>query len=162
MKKLFESVGGNKFKLLTESVKGQEHVASGLKKVFSGGNPKISYKQVESVGLGYINDVGTAQRVALQEAKEMASQFGYKDDENAKQFVKSSGAVSEDGNVKDDDDDVAEVKIALEIQKSLGELRTLLINNKFGLALENKDIDGKLEQIRLLAIKIIERRTTME
>lgn len=90
MKKLFENVEGNRFKLLTESVNGQEHVISGLKKVFTSDLNEISYKRIETVGLGYIKDVSTAQRVSLQEAKKIAESFGYKDDEYNAKFVKST------------------------------------------------------------------------
>ena len=92
MKKLFTNTGGNTFKLLNESViNGNELVNSGLKKVFANGGNKISYKQVESVGLGYIRDVSTAQRVSVQEAKRIASEYGYKDDEINENFVKEMG-----------------------------------------------------------------------
>jgi len=72
-----------------------ELVWSGLTKVFSNDAFKISYKQIEAVGLGYIKDVSEAQRVALQAARELAPKHGYVEDENNRTFVKSSGGVSE-------------------------------------------------------------------
>ena len=91
MKKLFENIEGNKFKLLIEtSDPKHELVESGLKKVFTNATENISYKRVESVGLGYIKDVSEAQRVALETARQLCESFGYKDDENSAKFVKSS------------------------------------------------------------------------
>jgi hypothetical protein len=92
MKKIFENVGGNRFRLITESmtetIQGAELVREGLKKVFSAGGQGITYTRIENVGLGYIKDVTTARKCALQEAKELASQYGYEDDENTETFVK--------------------------------------------------------------------------
>jgi hypothetical protein len=93
MKKLFENVEGNRFKLLTESVNGEEYVISGLKKVFGSGLNEISYHRVEAVGLGYIKDVSTAQRISLQEAKRIAESFGYKDDETNAKFIKEEDRI---------------------------------------------------------------------
>jgi hypothetical protein len=81
--------------LLKESVNGEELVASGMKKVFANahdtGAKTISYDQVEAVGLGYIKDVSTAQRVAYQTAVQIADKFGYWDDEANEQFAKNDG-----------------------------------------------------------------------
>lgn len=89
--RLFENTGGNKFKLLKENQQVSESlVASGLKKVFMNANKGISYNQVECVGLGYIKDVNTAKKVALEEARILAKEYGFKDDENNAKFVKEN------------------------------------------------------------------------
>ena len=92
MKKLFENITGNSFKLLSEAREISEGlVASGVKKVFmNSGNAPISYNRIECVGLGYIKDVNTAKKVALQEARELMKEFGYKDSEDESRFVKDS------------------------------------------------------------------------
>lgn len=101
--RLFENIGGNKFKLLTESQNVNESlVASGLKKVFMNAGNKISYNQVESVGMGYIKDIPTAKRFALDEARILAKEYGYKDSEDDARFVKDSAntrPLKEDGEV---------------------------------------------------------------
>lgn len=87
---LFENVGGNKFKLLTENIsesKGNQ-VRGGLKKVFSSADREISYNRLQSIGLGYIREVSEAMKFALQEAKELAPEFGYKDDQANAKFIK--------------------------------------------------------------------------
>jgi len=95
MKRLFENVSGNSFKLLSEAREISEGlVASGVKKVFmNSGNAPISYNRIECVGLGYIKDVNTAKKVALQEARELMKEFGYKDSEEEAKFVKDSANV---------------------------------------------------------------------
>ncbi len=92
MKKLFENITGNSFKLLSEAREISEGlVASGVKKVFmNSGNAPISYHRIESVGLGYIKDINTAKKVALQEARELMKEFGYKDSEEESKFIKDS------------------------------------------------------------------------
>ena len=88
--RLFENTGGNKFRLLKESVNVNESlVVSGLKKVFMNGS-SISYNHIESVGMGYIKDINTAKQVALQEARILAKEFGYKEDEDKTKFVKEN------------------------------------------------------------------------
>ena len=96
-KKLFGNVGGNQFKLLTEGVavqnnkpEGAELVREGLKKVFSNGGKTISYKNMASVGLGYIKDVTEATKCALNEAKELAEEFGYRADDDTNRFIKEN------------------------------------------------------------------------
>ena len=89
--RLFENTGGNKFRLLKESVNVNESlVASGLKKVFMNAGSSISYNHIESVGMGYIKDINTAKQVALQEARILAKEFGYKEDEDKAKFVKEN------------------------------------------------------------------------
>jgi hypothetical protein len=89
--RLFENTGGNKFRLLKESVNVNESlVASGLKKVFMNAGSSISYNHIESVGMGYIKDINTAKQVALQEARILAKEYGYKEDEDKAKFVKEN------------------------------------------------------------------------
>lgn len=99
MKKLFENISGNSFKLLTENtvpsnngmekVKGADVLREGLRKVFSQGNPEITYFSVQNMGLGFIKDVSQAKLSALQESRELALEHGYVDDsENAKFVLK--------------------------------------------------------------------------
>jgi hypothetical protein len=92
MKKLFENIGSNRFKLITEStdepVPKSTLVREGLKKVLASGGKEVSYKQLETVGMGYIRSIDEAKKTALKEARELALEFGYKDDENNAKFVK--------------------------------------------------------------------------
>ena len=90
--KLFENVGGNSFKLITESVEEvnpqAKLVREGLKKVFGSGEKSLSYKRLQGVGLGYIKSVSEAQKTAIQEARILAKEYGYTDNENSQKFVK--------------------------------------------------------------------------
>ena len=100
--KLFENINGNTFKLITESVDEinpkAKLVRSGLKKVFSAGDKSLSYKRLQGVGFGYIKSVEEAKNTAIQEARILAKEYGYADNENAQAFVK------EDENDKIDPD----------------------------------------------------------
>lgn len=95
MKKLFENVEGNKFKLISENIEESEPKSSlvrkGLKKVFSEGEKEYSYKKLQGVGMGYIRDIAEAKKCALQEARELALEFGYRDEEEEQKFVKEIG-----------------------------------------------------------------------
>jgi hypothetical protein len=115
MKRLFENVEGNRFKLLNEGVNGEEYVISGLKKVFGSGLNEISYYKIETVGLGYIKDVSTAQRISLQEAKRIAESFGYKDDEDNAKFVKEVNLEEVPYNPEQPQEEKREVQIARQI-----------------------------------------------
>jgi hypothetical protein len=88
--KLFENIGGNRFKLITESVEESKSslVREGLKKVFASASGDISYKNIRNVGMGYIKDITDATKCSLQEARELASEFGYKDDQYNNKFIK--------------------------------------------------------------------------
>lgn len=99
-KKLFGNVSGNQFRLLTESIDDYDiskditrikPLQEGIKKIFSNGKKEISYKNVSNIGMGYIKDVTQARKCALYEAKELASQYGYKDDEAKEKFIKEDG-----------------------------------------------------------------------
>jgi len=106
--KLFENVGGNQFKLITESVEEENPkaklVREGLKKVFGSGEKSLSYKRLQGVGLGYIKSVSEAQKTAIQEARILAKEYGYMDDENSQKFVKEDGEMSDydRGNYEND------------------------------------------------------------
>jgi len=146
-KKLFSNVGGNQFKLLTESIEtnydkppGTDLVREGLKKVFSNGSGEISYKRLQNVGLGYIKDVTQATKCALREAKEMAGEFGYKDDESNEKFVKEEE--SHDETDMSNTEEKREVQIGKEIINLTGHLQ------KGGLT--------QLSQIRKLAQELIQ------
>ena len=59
--KLYENIGGNKFKLLAEAINPDRTklVRAGIKKVFSTGDKEIPYYRLEGVGFGYIKDINT-------------------------------------------------------------------------------------------------------
>jgi hypothetical protein len=128
-KKLFGNVGGNSFKLLTEGMEvtterqqGTEQVREGLKKVLANGGSQISYKVLQNVGYGYIKDITTAAKCALREARELAEEFGYKDDQNNAKFVKENDVESvpyKKGNESDmsNPEEKREVQIGKEILK---------------------------------------------
>jgi len=92
--KLFENVGGNQFKLITESVEEPNPkaklVREGLKKVFGNGIKELSYKYLQGIGLGYIKQVEEAKKTALQEARTLAKEYGYMDQEASQKFVKEN------------------------------------------------------------------------
>ena len=115
--KLFENIGGNTFKLITESVDevnpNAKLVRSGLKKVFSAGNKSLSYKRLQGVGLGYIKSVEEAKKTAIQEARELAKEYGYMDNENAQAFVKEEEADMSNP------EEAKEVQIARRILKAI-------------------------------------------
>jgi len=101
MKKLFENVEGNRFRLLTESISEPKSglVREGLKKVFSSAGNEISYGNVQNIGLGYIKDVNEARKCALDEAREIASEFGFKDDMNRSKFIREDLGSNPETNV---------------------------------------------------------------
>lgn len=91
--KLFEHVGGNQFKLITESVAVEANpksvlIREGLKKVFMNGGKKLSYTYIANFGMGYIKDVSEARKCAIEEARELAPTFGYVDSEGTQTFIK--------------------------------------------------------------------------
>ena len=92
--KLYENIGGNKFKLLVEAINPDrtELVRAGIKKVFSTGDKEISYYRLENVGFGYIKDVSTAKKCAIQESIDLAPEFGYENDKDQQKFVKQGVA----------------------------------------------------------------------
>ena len=97
--KLFENVGGNQFKLITESVEdvipNVSLVREGLKKVFGAGSKELTYKRLHGVGLGYIKHVEDAKKTAIQEARILAKEYGYTDNEDSQKFIKEDGEMSD-------------------------------------------------------------------
>jgi hypothetical protein len=90
--RLFEHVGGNQFKL-TENVAEvvspkASLIREGLRKVFMNGGNKLSYTYVANIGMGYIKDVSEARKCAIQEARQIASEYGYVDREDIAVFIK--------------------------------------------------------------------------
>jgi hypothetical protein len=180
MNKLFENIDGNRFKLISESVSNDEPKSSlvrkGLKKVFSEGEKEYSYKKLEGVGLGYIRDISEAKTCALREARELALEFGYKDDENNAKFVKEDDDLdNNDKNPefqeKDKDQfrkDRSNSPEGKEVRKSLGmdedetdmgdpaEKREVQISRKiFDLSSRHKG-DADFAQIRLWAQELLD------
>jgi hypothetical protein len=106
MKKLFNNVGGNQFRLLTESIDQSSNgepkevllLREAIKKIFSSGENKLKYSKLQNMGFGFIKNISEAQKCALKEARMLAESFGYKDDERKKQFVKEN-----DGEMSDYD-----------------------------------------------------------
>jgi len=121
--RLFENVNGNRFVLLTEGVD-ESTVCSGIKRVFSNGEKSVSYSQIEcvGVGLGFIKDIAGARRHALQEAKKIAKEFNYSDNELNEMFVKSEGnsesveAVEAVQSVHHDETDMSNPEESRELQ----------------------------------------------
>lgn len=112
--KLFENVGGNNFRLITENVEESKSklVREGLRKVFGGGKQQITYQFVQNVGLGYIKDVTEARKCALEEARIVAKECGYMEDEAKAKFVKTEAHEESDmGNPEEK----SEVQIGKEI-----------------------------------------------
>lgn len=91
--KLFEHVGGNQFKLVTENVVTETNpkaslIREGLKKIFMNGGKKLSYTFMANLGMGYIKDVSEARKCAIQEARVLAPEYGYVDQEDIQTFVR--------------------------------------------------------------------------
>jgi hypothetical protein len=87
---LFENVSGNQFKLAsTETHPKSGIIREGLKKIFASANGQsLSYTYISNIGMGYIKDVGEARKVSLQEAAEIANEYGYVNDDQNSKFVK--------------------------------------------------------------------------
>ena len=91
--KLFEHVSGNQFKLVTENVVAEANpkaslIREGLKKIFMNAGKKISYTYMANLGMGYIKDVNEARKCAIQEARELASEYGFIDQSDIQAFVR--------------------------------------------------------------------------
>jgi hypothetical protein len=96
MKKLFGNVGGNQFKLLTESITLQDNnvqLRNGLRKIFESGDDELSYTRMQNMGFGFISNALNAKSIALEESKNLAKEFGYKDDINNAKFIKENSSV---------------------------------------------------------------------
>jgi len=122
---LFENVGGNQFKLLTENINGMSRsslVKEGLRKVFMNAGNVITYKHLQGVGLGYIKDVSEAKKCAIQEARILAKEYGYSDNESQSQFVKTEN--HEDTSSPEEN---REVQLAKKIKLSVSLLKKYLV-----------------------------------
>lgn len=145
--KLFENVGGNTFKLITESVDevnpNTKFVREGLKKVFGEGSKSLSYKKLQGVGLGYIKNVEEAKKTAIQEARVLAKEYGYMEDENSQRFVK------EDETDMSNTAEAREVQIGKEILRFIGYINNGIRHNK------PQDMEENLIRISELAKELI-------
>ena len=125
MEKLFENVNGNQFKLISEGITEDEPKSSlirkGLRKVFSEGEKEYSYKKLQGVGLGYIRNVSEAKKCALKEARELALEFGYKDEEEEQKFVKKENHPETDMS---NPEESREVKIGKAILQAISDRTT--------------------------------------
>jgi hypothetical protein len=160
-KKLFGNVGGNQFRLLTEGMdvttdkpQGTEHIREGLKKVLANGGREISYKRLQNVGYGYIKDITIAAKCAIHEARELAKDFGYKDDQNNAKFVKENDIEHEPyipGENKDEKDmsNPAE-KREVQIGKSIISICDAYIGSS-----EDEAMDADMKEIRKFALELI-------
>lgn len=134
---LFENVGGNRFRLITENVEESKSklVREGLRKVFKSGNQQISYKMVQNVGLGYIKEVNEARKCALQEARFLAKECGYMEDEAQSKFVKEEQWDVKDYNTPDQiekSEEKREVQISKEIVKLAEVIKSKLSKHNLG------------------------------
>lgn len=147
--KLFENISGNQFRLITESVDDNPKaklVREGLKKVFSSGNKKLSYKRMEGVGMGYIKDVSEAKKTAIQEARELASEYGYVDHENSQAFVKEDEHSESDAHNQEEN---REVQIAKGILQKIHLIEKALPKNS------HPTITSELQDIGVYAQELI-------
>lgn len=149
--KLFENIGGNRFKLISENIDKNpksDLIREGLKKIFSSANGKdLSYKSLANIGMGYIKDVSEARKCALQEARQIAEEFGYQDDENNAKFVKGDDSSPE--NVSNPEE-AKEVKIGKEILS--------IIENHLQYDLHPSH-DEAVEKIKALANELVQTHT---
>jgi hypothetical protein len=145
-KRLFENVNGNTFKMLKENTESKPMheavVASGLKKVFENAKSKVTYKQVEAVGFGYIKDLTEAKNTAMKEARILAKEFNFKENEETGVFVKETETHPTQPN-----DEVAEQK-----EVRIGEQIIALIDNH----IKKHGSAGRLGEIKKLAEDLIE------
>jgi hypothetical protein len=125
---------------LTES----DHVHNGLHKVFGAGDPEISVRRCENVGLGYIKNISEAIKIANVEAQKVAKIYGYRLDEAKAKFIKEDNDFTKldaqspesaqakvtpdeqphDETNMDEPEEKAEVRIGNEILNLTAKLRT--------------------------------------
>ena len=143
LKKLLNENTEPKPKLLEAS----DHVRNGLEKVFAAGDPEISYRRVENVGLGYIKSISEAFKCALQESRKVAKIFGYRDDEASEKFIK------EDHNETDmsNPEEKREVQIGKEILR--------ITDGSYEHMLDDELMVKDLETIQKLARELIDTHT---
>ena len=148
MKKLFENVDGNRFKLISENITEDEPKSSlirkGLKKVFSEGEKEYSYKKVEGVGLGYIRNVSEAKKCALKEAEELALEFGYRNDEGEQKFV------------KEDETDMSDPKEKREVEIGKGILQKIKLIEQSLPKQIHPNVTSELQDIGVYARELVE------
>ena len=95
MNQLFKKTGNNNFQLLTENTIQQPktneviQLNNGLKKVFlEEGVTEISYNKIQNMGFGFIKDIHAAKAVALEEARILSEELGFRDDVDNNKFIK--------------------------------------------------------------------------
>ena len=189
MEKLFENVNGNQFKLISEGVEENEPKSSlirkGLRKVFSEGEKEYSYKKLQGVGLGYIRNVSEAKKCALQEARELALEFGYEDQEQEQKFVKEDDDQDNNANnpefqekdrdqfrkdrsnspegeevrknlkIKEDETDMSDPEEKREVQIGQGILRAIDDMARSGGDITSNSRREPIDRIRILAMELI-------
>lgn len=170
--KLFENIGGNKFKLLTESMNPDRTklIREGLKKVFANTPKELTYDKVQNFGLGFIKDVTEARKCALQEARDVAPELGFKDHPETGMFVKendfsklsaenpehSLAKIGSDEGASETDMSDSEEKREVQIGREI-----LDISENFGLRTSQHDLPEEVskagfEAITKLAQELIE------
>jgi len=119
--KLFENVGNNKFKLLTEAMDPDRAklIREGLKKVFANTKTELSYDKIQNFGLGFIKDVNTARKCALQEARDIAPALGFSDHPETGTFVKEAEVAKENEASHEETPDSPEEKREVQIGKEI-------------------------------------------
>jgi hypothetical protein len=124
--KLFENLGGNTFKLINESANSDENsplLRGGLRKIFMNAGNKITYKHLEGIGMGYIRNVVEAKNCAIKEARILAKEYGYMDNENSQAFVK------EDETNMSDPAEAREVQIGKRIIEIVRHMKPLTLES---------------------------------
>lgn len=145
MNKIFENIHGNQFKLINENInRDHELLREGLRKIFEDFASEISYPAVQNMGWGYIKEVGQATRIALREARKLALEYGYSDDEANQKFVKSEETHSETD--MSNPEEAQEVQIAKEILN--------VIDEHLGHDLHPYHAEG-VDKIKILAQKLL-------
>jgi hypothetical protein len=164
-KKLFENINGNTFKLITEGIDevnpNAKLVREGLKKVFGAGDKQLSYKKLQGVGLGYIKSVEEAKKTAIREARELAKEYGYMDNENAQEFVKENepGDMTVPPRNGESPEESQEVKIGNNIKVSVKALRDLLVKKGYSKLLRDADITNLLDRLEANGTMLVSMHT---
>lgn len=149
--RLFESLGGNQFKLISENVNGSSKadlVREGLRKVFNAGHKQMTYEFIQNIGLGYIKDVSEARKCAIEEARDLAGVYGYADDSSQSKFVKEETPEHSETDMSNPEERT-EVDIGREILK-LCVAPTPSREDPYA------SVEDNIEQIKALAKELIE------
>jgi len=161
--KLFENVGGNKFKLLTEAMNPDRAklIREGLKKVFTNTKKELSYDKVQNFGLGFIKDVTEARKCALQEARDIAPALGFADHPETGTFVKEADtgfdAPTKSGDTGFDDEETSnspEEKREVQIGKELVRLSHQIGTTSSGAPSTTRAIQKDIETLANELIKM--------